>query len=89
MHSIGSISALRQSMMRPARSGSAAATSAGRSARSVDTRWLPATSPSCSNQKADMAVSTRPLSGIGSAMTTSKAEMRSEVTISRRSSPTS
>ena len=32
-----------------------------------------------------MAVSTRPLSGMGSAMTTSKAEIRSEATISSRS----
>jgi hypothetical protein len=45
-------------------------------------------SASWSNQKADMAVSTRPLSGMGSAMITSKAEMRSLVTMSRRSSPT-
>ena len=34
-----------------------------------------------------MAVSTRPLSGTGSAMTTSKADMRSEATNSTRPSP--
>ena len=36
-----------------------------------------------------MAVSTRPLSGMGSAMTTSKAEIRSEATINKRPSPAS
>ena len=36
-----------------------------------------------------MAVSTRPLSGMGSAMITSKAEMRSEATINNRSAPAS
>ena len=36
-----------------------------------------------------MAVSTRPLSGIGSAMTTSNALTRSEATMRRRSSPAS
>ena len=43
----------------------------------------------CANQNAEVAVSTRPLSGMGSAMTTSKADMRSEVTMSSRSSPAS
>ena len=38
---------------------------------------------------ADIAMSTRPLSGTGSFMTTSNAEIRSLVTISRRSSPAS
>ncbi len=36
-----------------------------------------------------MAVSTRPLSGMGSAMITSKAEIRSEATMSNRPSPAS
>ncbi len=36
-----------------------------------------------------MAVSTRPLSGMGSTMTTSKAEIRSEATINSRSPPAS
>jgi len=54
----------------------------------VDRRWLGATLASCPDQNAVMAVSTRPLSGMGSAMTTSKAEMRSEVTMANRSSPT-
>ena len=56
---------------------------------SVEMRWLATTSRRCSNQNADIAVSTRPLSGIGSAMTTSNAEMRSDVTSSSRSSPAS
>ena len=48
-----------------------------------------ARSASSSHQKAVMAVSTRPLSGMGSAITTSKALMRSEATISSRPSPAS
>ncbi len=36
-----------------------------------------------------MAVSTRPFSGMGSSMITSKAEIRSDATINRRSSPAS
>ena len=36
-----------------------------------------------------MAVSTRPLSGMGSAKTTSKADIRSEATISKRPGPAS
>ena len=80
-------------MMRPARSASPAAllTSAGRSATSVETRWLPtvfAMSRKSSNQNAVIAVSTRPLLGIGSAMTTSNAERRSLVTMSSWSFPT-
>jgi hypothetical protein len=39
------------------------------------------------NQKFEIAVSTRPLPGIGSGSTTSKADRRSLATISRRSSP--
>ena len=46
-------------------------------------------SPRSSNQNALIAVSTRPLSGTGSAMTTSKALSRSEATISRSPSPAS
>jgi hypothetical protein len=87
MHSTGSISALRHSMTRPASSGRCAA--AGRSARSVDRRWLPITSANCSNQNADIAVRTRPFSVMGSSITTSKAEMRSDVTRSSRPSPAS
>ncbi len=87
MHSIGSISAFRHSITRPAQSGRWALS--GRSARSVLMRWLPTTPSNCSNQNADMAVSTRPLSGMGSAITTSNAERRSDVTISRRPSPAS
>jgi hypothetical protein len=46
-------------------------------------------SASSSSQKAVMAVSTRPLSGTGSSITTSKADIRSEATNSRRPSPAS
>ncbi len=81
------MSALRHNMTRPASSGFCAP--GGRSARSVEIRWLGATSASSSNQNADMAVSTRPLSGMGSFMTTSKAESRSDVTSSSRPSPAS
>jgi hypothetical protein len=49
---------------------------------------LGTTAASRSNQKFDSAVSTAPLPGIGSGSTTSKADRRSVVTISRRSSPT-
>ncbi len=45
-------------------------------------RWLGMIAPSFSNQKLDTAVSTRPLSGIGSGRMTSKADSRSVVTIS-------
>ena len=41
-----------------------------------------------SNQKRDRAVSTAPFPGMGSGSTTSKAEMRSVVTIKRWASPT-
>ena len=91
MHSRGSISARRTSMARPAHSGgsalppSAAEISTGSAASSVPGT----TSAISSNQKQVMAVSTRPLSGIGSAMTTSNALTRSEATMTRRSSPAS
>ena len=84
---MGSISALRTSMARPARSSPA--TPAGNSAGSTLTRWLGATSAVSSSQKAVMAVSTLPLWGILSAITTSKAEMRSEATNSSTSPSTS
>jgi hypothetical protein len=48
-------------------------------------RWLGTISSVRSNQNFESPVSTRPLSGIGVGRTTSKAEMRSEATISRRS----
>ena len=87
MHSIGSISAFLQSMIRPSHSGRRHAS--GRSSSEVEIRWLPTTPSKVSNQNDDIAVSTRPLSGMGSAMTTSNADSRSEVTISRRPSPAS
>ncbi len=88
MHSIFSMSARRQSMTRPSASGSLSARP-GTSWASVLTRWLPTTSAKWSNQNADMAVSTRPLWVMGSDMTTSNAEMRSDVTSNSRSSPAS
>ena len=96
MHSIGSISARRTSMARPASRGSLApapgssATSGTRaaiSAGSAVTMVPGARSASSAHQKAVMAVSTRPLSGMGSAKTTSKAQIRSEATISSSPSP--
>ncbi len=52
--------------------------------------WLPGTtSASSSHQKVVVAVSTRPLSVMGSAMMTSNALTRSEATISRRPAPAS
>ena len=84
MHSIDSMSAFRTTMDRPARSGRS-----NPAGGSSETRWLGARSVISSNQNAVMAVSTRPLSGIGSAITTSKAEMRSDVTNSRLPSPAS
>ena len=52
--------------------------------------WLPGTTSAISShQKQVMAVSTRPLSAMGSAMITSNALTRSEATMSRRSSPAS
>ena len=87
MHSIFSISARRTSITRPARSGSSAP--GGRSATSVEIRWLAQRSAKCSSQNCVMAVSTRPLCGMGSAITTSNADMRSEVTNSSRPSPAS
>ena len=92
MHSMSSISARWTSIDRPARwsepTGQAGAPS-GKSAGSALIRWLGARSASSSSQCRVMAVSTRPLSGMGSAMITSKAEIRSEATISRRPSPAS
>jgi hypothetical protein len=73
MHSMGSISALRTSIEAP----------------STEIRWLGTMSVIWSSQKAVRPVSTRPLWGMGWSSTTSKAEIRSDVTISRRSSPAS
>ena len=68
----------RRHSMRPA---ARARRRARRSTRWRSGGWAPA-SASCSNQNADIAVSTRPLSGIGRRQDTSKAEIRSEVTMS-------
>ena len=52
--------------------------------------WVPGTTSAISShQKLVMAVSTRPLSVMGSAMITSNALTRSEATMSRRPSPAS
>ena len=88
MHSTGSMSARRTSIVRPALSGIALA-SDGKSSGSTDTRWFGAMSANSSSQNAVIAVSTRPLSGMGSAITTSKADMRSEATNSNCPSPAS
>ena len=87
MHSIANMSARRHSMNRPAIDSSCAA--AGRSARSVEIKWFPTIPSNCWNQNADIAVSTRPLFGTGSAITTSKALMRSDATMSSRPSAAS
>ncbi len=87
MHSTGSISHRRTSIIRPVSAGSRA--DGGSAPTRVDTRWLDATSDSSSNQNALMAVRIRPLSGTGSAMTTSNALSRSDATMRRRPSPTS
>jgi hypothetical protein len=61
------------------------ATSSGTSS---EMKWLGQMSAVLSNQKSDICVSTRPLSGMSVGMITSYAEMRSEATI-RRSPSTS
>ncbi len=92
MHSMSSISARWTSIARPAREASPpgrADARSGKSAGSALMRWLGARSDSSSSQAAVIAVSTRPLSGIGSSMITSNAEIRSEATMSNRPSPAS
>ena len=90
MHSSGTISARRASIARPASPaisaipGTEAAISSGSHVRCAQ-RTTPV---SCSHQNDVIAVSTLPLSGMGSSITTSNAEMRSEATSKRRSSPT-
>ena len=71
------------------REAAAAGTRATISAGSAVTMLLGARSASSSFQNAVIAVSTRPLSGIGSAKTTSNALIRSDATISRSPSPAS
>jgi hypothetical protein len=88
MHSIGSMSARRTSIARPATSSISAATG-GSSAGSVATRCVGAIPASWPAKYAVIAVSTRPLSGTGSAKTRSKAEILSDATMSSRPSPTS
>ncbi len=90
MHSSESISARRIKTARPAQSdGSAAPSAASMAAGSAASSAPGTTSASSSNQKQVMAVSTRPLCGIGSPMITSNALTRSEATMSRRSRPAS
>jgi hypothetical protein len=63
---------------------SAATTDSG----AIPVVWLGTMWPNFSNQKFAIWFSTRPFSGIGSDMMTSKADKRSEVTIRILSSPT-
>ena len=79
MHSIGSISTFLTSIDLPAISGTWALD--GKSDKSVEMRWDFIDVEKCSNQNADIAINTRPLSGTGWFITTSKADMRSLVTI--------
>ena len=91
MHSSGSISARRTRTARPAHSaGSAIPPSAAEIAAGSTASVEPGTTSAISShQKHVIAVNTRPLSGIGSAMITSNALTRSEATMSSRSSPAS
>jgi hypothetical protein len=61
----------------------------GRSARSVEIRWLPTDVGELLEPERRHGGEHPALVGTGSAMTTSNAEMRSEVTISSRPSPAS
>src|SRR5436309_2679539 len=72
MHSIGSISARRTTMERPARSANPPALAGGL----IETKLLGVSSVVCSSQNAVMAVSSRPLSGLGPSITTSNAYIR-------------
>jgi hypothetical protein len=82
-HSMGIISARRTYMVRPANSSRCSENGSGISATSSVTRWLVTRSAVRANQNSERPVRTRPLSGIGLGSTTSKAEMRSLVTITR------
>ena len=86
MHSIGIGSVRRTSIARPSASGRAAA---GKSAGSTLTTWFGRRSATRSKQNDEIAVRTRPLSGIASGSTTSKTDTRSEATRRMRSSPAS
>ena len=87
-HSIGTTSARRTSMARPASHSRSSAEDSGNLATSAVSRWLATMCDVRSNQKRDRPVRTRPLSGIAWGRTTSNAEIRSVATISR-SSPAS
>ena len=78
--------ALATSIERPMYSGPSATGISGLSVESI-TRimWLGTTDSVASNQKADIWVSTQPLSGMPLGSTTSKADTRSVATSSRRS----
>ncbi len=90
MHSSWSISARRTSWARPAQPpGRAAPSASSISAGSTATMLPGTTSAISSHQKDVMAVSTRPLSAMGSAMMTSNALTRSEATMRSRPSPAS
>ena len=82
----------RHSMARPAISpdaASSAGTAATISSASAVSMWCSTTPSSWRNHQALIWVSTAPFSGIGSAITTSKALTRSLATSSSRSASTS
>ncbi len=89
MHSSGNISALRTSMVRPCQSLASAnpGTNVSITAGSHETSAV-GTEANSLTQKCVSPVRTRPLLGMDSFITTSKALRRSEATIKRWSSPT-
>ena len=91
MHSSGSISARRTRAARPAQPSRRAPPPSARSISAGSTaRIVPGTTSAISShQNQVMAVSTRPLSAMGSAMMTSNALTRSDATMSSRPSPAS
>ena len=84
------MSARLTSTARPAQSAGRAAPSARSMAAGSTASNVPGTTSAISShQKQVMAVSTRPLSTMGSAMTTSNALTRSDATMTRRPPPAS
>ncbi len=83
-HSIGMMRTARHTMTRPSSEASVAASAPGIWGTSNESKWSSMNPRSRSqwNQPAEIDVSTCPLPGIGVGITTSKAEMRSEATMS-------
>ena len=79
---------VRRSMISTSPPDSASASAATTDSGATPVRWFGTMSPSLSNQKSVIWLSTTPLPGIGSFMTTSNADRRSVVTIRILSSPT-